>query len=52
MKNLSVKKRIKTITFTSETEFQLSDLEQAAMKDNNNKIINKKNICSRILLNF
>lgn len=31
-KNLPVKKGIKTITFTSETEFQLCDLGQAAMK--------------------
>ncbi|XP_018362108.1 PREDICTED: helicase POLQ-like [Trachymyrmex cornetzi] len=31
-KNLSVKKGVKTVTFTSETEFQLCDLGQAAMK--------------------
>ncbi|XP_011645819.1 helicase POLQ-like [Pogonomyrmex barbatus] len=31
-KKLSVKKGVKTITFTSETEFQLCDLGQAAMK--------------------
>ena len=33
-KNLSVKKGVKTVTFTSETEFQLCDLGQAAMKGN------------------
>ncbi|KYN36744.1 Helicase POLQ-like protein [Trachymyrmex septentrionalis] len=31
-KNLSVKKGVKTVTFTSETEFQLCNLGQAAMK--------------------
>ncbi|KAG5320009.1 HELQ Helicase, partial [Acromyrmex heyeri] len=31
-KNLSVKKGVKTVTFTSETEFQLCDLGQAALK--------------------
>ncbi|XP_012054135.1 PREDICTED: helicase POLQ-like [Atta cephalotes] len=31
-KNLSIKKGVKTVTFTSETEFQLCDLGQAAMK--------------------
>jgi len=39
MENLPIKKGIKTITFTSETEFQLCDLGQAAIKGNNNKII-------------
>jgi len=39
MENLPVKKGIKTVTFTSETEFQFCDLEQAAMKGNNNKVI-------------
>lgn len=33
-KDLSIKKGVKTVTFTSETEFQLCDLGQAAMKGN------------------
>lgn len=39
MENLPVKKGVKTITFTNETEFQLCDLGQAAMKGNINKFL-------------
>lgn len=34
-----IKKGVKTIAFTSETEFQLCDLGQAAMKGNSNKFL-------------
>lgn len=37
--HLPVKKGVKTIMFTNETEFQLCDLGQAAMKGNINKFL-------------
>lgn len=49
MEKLSVKKGIKTVAFTNETEFQLCDLGQAAMKGESSRSLLIPHICIFII---